>query len=61
MHNSPIRNKDGTTTTSLSAFSSADTKITEFDDTATAASGVLPEGWKEHFDPNTKRPFYVHK
>ena len=21
----------------------------------------LPDGWKEHFDPTTKRPFYVHK
>lgn len=21
----------------------------------------LPPGWKEHFDPATKRPFYVHK
>jgi hypothetical protein len=21
----------------------------------------LPEGWKEHIDPSSKRPYYVHK
>ena len=21
----------------------------------------LPEGWKEYYDPTSKRPFYVHK
>lgn len=26
-----------------------------------ADNGDLPEGWKEHFDKATNRPFYVHK